>query len=223
MNAGDLNPFFFSLQVALASMVLSFLLAIPLARLRLDRRGIQWNVFDALLVMPIALPPSVVGLTLLSLFGQSSPIGRIFEEIGLQILFNWPAAILASTAVSFPLMYQTARSAFRQIDRELLDTARIFGYAGQRMTLEIMIPLAWPGIAAGLVLTFLRAIGEFGATLMIAGNIPGKTQTLPVALFYAVEAGNMNYAWLLAALVIGTSLAALLLAGFSSRKRDLLG
>lgn len=221
MTSGSLSPFFFSLQVAFAAMVVSFLIAIPLARLRLNQRGVLWNVFDALMVMPIALPPSVVGLMLLSVFGPGSPVGKLLEEIGIQVLFNWPAAVLASTVVSFPLMYQTSRSAFRQIDRELIDTAEIFGYTGPRMTVEIMIPLAWPGIAAGLVLTFLRAIGEFGATLMVAGNIPGRTQTLPVALFYAVEAGNLDYAWLLAILVMATSLLALLLAGFSNRKRDL--
>lgn len=221
MNSDALSPFFFSLQVALISTLLSFLIAIPLARFRLDRRGVLWNMMDALLVLPIALPPTVVGLFLLTVFGMNSPIGYALRDLGFEILFNWPAAVLASTTVAFPLMYQTSRSAFRQIDRELLDTARIFGYAGHRLTWEIMIPLAWPGIAAGLVLTFLRAIGEFGATLMVAGNIPGKTQTLPVALFFAVEANRLSHAWLLALLVIAVSLLALLLAGFSNRKRDL--
>ncbi len=215
-----LQPFFFSLQVASIATFISFLLAVPLARLRFSRRGVIWDLFDGLLVLPVALPPTVVGLVLLSAFGMKSPLGHAITDLGVEILFSWPAAVLASTTIAFPLMYQTTRASFRQINRELIDTARIFGFAGHRLTWEIMIPLAWPGIVAGLVITFLRAIGEFGATLMVAGNIPGKTQTAPVAIFFAVEGSNLEYAWLLAVLIVAVSLVALMISGYSNRKRD---
>ncbi len=214
------EPFLFSLRIALIATLLAFIIAIPLARLRFSRRGPLWDIFDAILVLPIALPPTVVGLVLLTTFGSRSPLGLALQDLGITILFNWPGAVLAGTCIAFPLMYQTSRSAFRQIDPELLDTAKIFGYKGHRLTWEVMIPLAWPGIAAGLVLTFLRALGEFGATLMVAGNIPGRTQTAPVALYFAVEGGNYAFAWLMALLVFAVTFIALLLSGYSNRRRD---
>lgn len=216
----DLFPIGFSLSVALSATTIAFLIAVPLAKLRYYHRGPGWDLMDGLLSLPLALPPTVVGLVLITLLGTQSPIGQGFRDLGLQILFNWPAAIIAATTVAFPIMYQTTRSAFRQIDPELLDTAEIHGVSSFQKVWFLMIPLAWPGIAAGLVLTFLRALGEFGATLMIAGNIPGKTQTAPVALFFAVEAGDLTYAWLLAWIILGVSLVALLLSGMINRWKD---
>lgn len=220
MMSPELFPIGFSLGVATTATILAFLLAIPLAKLRYHHRGPAWDLMDGLLLLPLALPPTVVGLVLISILGTQSPVGQAFRSVGLQILFNWPAAIIAATTVSFPLMYQTARSSFRQIDPELLDTAEIHGVSSLQKVWFLMIPLAWPGIAAGLVLTFLRALGEFGATLMIAGNIPGKTQTAPVALFFAVEAGDMSYAWFLTWVILAASLLALLFSGLTNRWKD---
>lgn len=216
----DTFPFLFSFGVATAATAITFCLAIPLAWLRYHHRGPAWNLLDGLLVLPLALPPTVVGLILITLFGNRSPVGMLLQDLGIRILFHWPAAVLAASVIAFPIIYQTSRSAFRQIDTEFIDQARILGLNPLQQVVFLMLPLAWPGIAAGMVLTFLRALGEFGATLMIAGNIPGRTQTAPVALYFAVEAGDNSLAWILCAFLIGISILALLLSGFINRWRD---
>jgi molybdate transport system permease protein len=135
-------------------------------------------------------------------FGRQSPVGQALAGIGINIIFTWEATVIAATAVAFPIMYQTAKGAFLQMDGELLDAARVFGYSERRILWNIMIPLAWPGILAGLILTFVRAIGEFGATLMLAGNIPGRTQTIPIAIFFHVESGDMTGALVLSCIIV---------------------
>lgn len=206
-----MEPLWISLKTATLATVLTFVSAVLLARWRVKRDGRFAHVLDTFLMLPIALPPSVIGLGLLLVFGRSSPLGAALARAGLQLIFTWPATVLASFVVAFPIMYQTARGAFAQIDPSLLDAARLFGRSEWRILWRIMLPLAWPGIAAGIILSFLRALGEFGATLMIAGNIPGRTQTAPVAIFFAVEAGEMREAALLAAALVGLSLAAIAL------------
>ncbi len=206
-----MGPLRLSLATALCATLLTFVAGVLCARWRLTRRGRGSEVLDTLFMLPIALPPSVIGLALLLTFGRSSPIGELLAHLGWSIIFTWPATVLASFVVSFPIMYQTARGAFAQIDSSLLDAARVFGRSEWSILWKIMLPIAWPGIAAGTILSFLRALGEFGATLMIAGNIPGKTQTAPVAIFFAVEAGERREALILALALLAISLAAIAL------------
>jgi molybdate transport system permease protein len=206
-----MGPLRLSLATAFCATLLTFVAGVLCARWRLTRSGRLSAAVDAVLMLPIALPPSVVGLALLLAFGRNSPLGAALAELGWSIIFTWPATVLASFTVAFPIMYQTARGAFAQIDSSLLDAARVFGRSEWSILWRIMLPIAWPGIAAGAILSFLRALGEFGATLMIAGNIPGKTQTAPVAIFFAVEAGERREALLLALALLAISLAAIAL------------
>jgi molybdate transport system permease protein len=214
-------PLWLSLKTALCATLLTFILGILCARWRMSRGGRLGHVLDTLFMLPIALPPSVVGLLLLLTFGRSSPVGQALAHFGWSLIFTWPATVLASFVVAFPIMYQTARGAFQQIDPSLLDAARIFGRSEWRILWRIMLPLAWPGIAAGTILSFLRALGEFGATLMIAGNIPGRTQTAPVAIFFMVDAGEQREAIVLSVALIALSLGAIVLLNRLVRRHHL--
>ena len=207
----DVTPLRISMQTALCATALTFVAGILCARWRVGQTNRAGSLLDTCLMLPVALPPSVIGLALLLIFGRSSPIGEALQQLGVTIIFTWPATVLASFTVAFPIMYQTARGAFAQLDPSLLDAARLFGRSEWRNLCRIWLPLAWPGIAAGIILSFLRALGEFGATLMIAGNIPGRTQTAPVAIFFAVEAGEMKEALALAGAITLLSFAAIIL------------
>jgi len=205
----DWTPIWISLEAALAATAICLLVALPLARWSARQRASWAAWLDTLILLPIALPPTVVGLVLLVVFGRQSPIGAAMEQLGIFILFTWPAVVLAATVMAFPILYQSLRAAFMQIDPDLLDAARLLGFGETRILCQIMIPLAWPGIAAGVGLGFLRALGEFGATLMLAGNIPGRTQTVPLAIYSAVESGETTQAWFLAAFVLVIAVCAL--------------
>lgn len=207
----DWSPVIVSLKTALCATAVTMVFGIIAARWRIKRHGAWVDFLDGVLLFPLALPPTVVGLLLLMVFGRQSPVGQALAGIGIHIIFTWEATVIAATAVAFPIMYQTAKGAFQQMDGELLDAARVFGYSERRILWNIMVPLAWPGILAGLILTFVRAIGEFGATLMLAGNIPGRTQTIPIAIFFHVEGGDMTGAALLSLVIVGISVVALLI------------
>ncbi|MDB6174933.1 MAG: molybdenum transporter, permease protein [Chthoniobacteraceae bacterium] len=206
-----MSPLWLSLQTAFVATFLTMIVGVLCARWRMKREGALSHLLDTLFMLPIALPPSVVGLLLLLIFGRSSPIGQMLAHLGWSIIFTWSATVLASFVVSFPIMYQTARGAFQQIDPSLLDAAKLFGRSDWRTFRRIILPLAWPGLAAGTILSFLRALGEFGATLMIAGNIPGRTQTAPVAIFFAVDAGEQREAIALAFALLLLSLGAIII------------
>ncbi len=200
----DLFPLWFSLKTASVATVITFFLGIAAARWMVSYRGKGKELIEALFISPLVLPPTVVGFLLLLMFGKNGPVGQILLRLGVNIIFSWPAAVITATVVAFPLMYKTALGAFEQIDGDLLRAARTLGASEQRVFWRIILPLAWPGIVAGTILAFARALGEFGATLMLAGNIPGQTQTIPVAIYFAVEAGDMRQAsvWVLIILVI---------------------
>jgi molybdate transport system permease protein len=190
----DLSPLWISCKTAVTSTIITFFLGIGTAWFMSRRKG-RFKVFlDGLFTLPMVLPPTVLGFFLLLLFGKNGPIGKFLFSIGIQLIFSWPATVIAATVVAFPLMYKTTCGAFDQIDKNIANAARTLGVKEWRIFWTITIPLAWPGIAAGTVLSFARALGEFGATLMMAGSIPGKTQTIPVAIFFAVEGGEMNTA-----------------------------
>lgn len=214
----DWSPIAISLQTALSATALTLVAGVSAARWRMGRNGRWIEFLDAVLLLPLALPPTVVGLVLLMIFGRQSPVGELLASMGAAVVFSWPATVIAAFVVAFPIMYQTAKGAFLQINNELVDSARVFGFSERRILWQVMLPLAWPGILAGLILSFVRGLGEFGATLMLAGNIPGRTQTIPIAIFFHVEAGDMTSAIVLAAIVVAISVIALLtLARLSPR------
>ena len=226
----DFTPVWTSLKTAFSATLITFFLGIAMARGMLgDRRAWKgrWRTrsrgaIDGLLMLPLVLPPSVVGFLLLVCFGASSPVGRLVQRFGVTVVFSWPATVIAATVVAFPLMYKTALGAFEQIDDNLIQAARTLGAGEFRILTSIMLPLAWPGIVAGLSLSFARALGEFGATLMLAGNIPGRTQTLPVAVFFAVESGQFRRAILLSLVVISVSLVVVAALHYWSYQRSSL-
>lgn len=200
----DWSPLWISFKTTLVATAITFFLGIAAAHwmMRTQIRGKA--LIDGLFTSPLVLPPTVVGFLLLLLFGINSPIGKLLEHWGITIIFSWIATVIAATVVAFPLMYQTARGAFEQIDKNLLNAARTLGASEWRIFWQITLPLAWPGLLAGAILAFARALGEFGATLMLAGNIPGQTQTIPMAIFFAVEGGDMSQglAWVMIILAI---------------------
>ncbi|MBI1806677.1 MAG: molybdate ABC transporter permease subunit [Ignavibacteria bacterium] len=210
----DVTPVWISFKTTLAATGVTFLLGVLIARWRISYRGKLGDLIDGTLILPLALPPTVVGLFLLIVFGRSSPIGHM-----VSIVFTWPAAVLASIVVSFPLMYQTTKASFRQIDASLIDLARIDGFSEWTILWRVMVPLAWHGLVAGATLSFVRALGEFGATLMIAGNIPGQTQTMPLAIFFSVEAGESGYALGLSLINVLISFGAILFIGVIERRQ----
>jgi molybdate transport system permease protein len=175
------------------------------------RTGAGAALVDGIFLLPLVLPPTVVGFFLLLLFGRNGPLGKFLMTFGATIVFSWPATVIAATVVAFPLMYLTARAALEQVDPHMSQAARTLGASEWRVFCEIALPLAWPGILAGTILSFARALGEFGATLMIAGNIPGKTETIPIAIYFAVEADEIRRALLWCGVDVGISLV--LLAG----------
>jgi len=166
-------------------------------------RGRKATIIDTIFSLPLVLPPTVLGFFLLVLLGRNGPIGILLARLGLKgVIFTWKATVIAAAVVAFPLMYRSARGAFRQVDQELIWAARTLGMSEQRIFFRIMIPEAWPGLMAGLALSFSRSLGEFGATLMIAGNIPGKTQTMPMAIYFATVGGNMQTAWIWVGIIV---------------------
>lgn len=190
----NLTPLWISIKTAVTATCLVFLLGIAAAWLLSGYRGKFEGILDSILTLPMVLPPTVVGFFLLVTFGRHSPLGNLLYSMGIKIIFSWTATVIAASVVAFPLMYKTSRAAFEQIDVNIINAARTLGVQEWKIFWKITVPLAWPGIAAGTVLSFARALGEFGATLMVAGNIEGRTQTIPIAIFFEAEAGNLDKA-----------------------------
>ncbi|MBR5319487.1 MAG: molybdate ABC transporter permease subunit [Peptococcaceae bacterium] len=190
-----LEPILLSLRIASIATVFSFLFGVLFAYI-LNKKNIPGkNFWETLITLPMILPPSVTGYFLLMLLGKRGVIGSVLIDMfGFKIIFTWYAAVIAASIVSLPLMYQNVKAAFVNVDPAYERAARTLGSSEFRIFTTITFPLAWPGIISGIVLAFCRAIGEFGATLMVAGNIPGKTQTVPTAIYYAVENGNTTEA-----------------------------
>ncbi|UWN73337.1 molybdate ABC transporter permease subunit [Anaerostipes caccae L1-92] len=209
----DLSPLWISLKVALPATIFTFVLGICAARTVVKLKHGQ-AVIDGLFTLPLVLPPTVVGFFLLLAFGKNSLVGQFFSQFGFSFIFSWQGAVIASTVVSFPLMYRTVRGAFEQINPEYLYAARTLGMTERKIFRKIMLPLAWPGILAGTILSFARALGEFGATIMIAGNIPGKTQTMSVAVYTAVQAGDRESAFLWVMIIVCFSFVMMLAMNF---------
>ncbi|MGH9715743.1 MAG: molybdate ABC transporter permease subunit [Candidatus Acidiferrales bacterium] len=205
----DWSPLRISVETSLAATALTFVAGLALAAWRERRTGALMALVDGILILPLVLPPTVVGFLLLLLFGRNGPIGKLLLHVGYTVVFSWPATVIAATVVSFPLMYLTARAALEQVDSRFLEAGRTLGASEWRVFREIALPLAWPGVLAGTILSFARALGEFGATLMLAGNIPGRTTTIPIAIYFAVESDDLRSAGIWCAIDVAISLAML--------------
>lgn len=203
----DFSPVWISLKTAAFATLIAFFFGAIAARWMFKYQGKGKGLIDGIFTSPLVLPPTVVGFFLLLLLGKHGPIGQLLRLFDITIIFTWYAAIIAATVVAFPLMYKTALGAFRQIDTNLLASARTLGASELRIFWRILLPLARPGLIAGILLAFARALGEFGATLMLAGSIPGRTQTLPIAIFFAAESGDMAEALLWVSVMLGLSLS----------------
>jgi len=208
----DWAPLFISLKTSLVGTAIALVLGVPAARLVARLRGRSRAILDGLFALPMVLPPTVLGFFLLMIFGRNSPVGQFLLTLGIRIIFSWTATVIAATVIAFPLIYRTVRASFEQLDGSVLAAARTLGLSETAIFLRLMVPMAWPGIAGGTILGFARALGEFGATLMIAGNIPGRTQTIPVAIYFAAEGGDMQSAltWVLVIVMISFSVVMLL-------------
>ena len=184
-----------SLQVAGWATALNLVLGIGVGYLLARTRFVGRDVLDTLLTLPMVMPPTVLGYYLLVLLGRNGWIGRWLQDsFGIHLIFTLKGAVIAATIVAFPLVFKPARAAFEAIDRQVEEAGRVLGISEIGIFLRITLPLAWRGILAGVLLAFARALGEFGATLMVAGSIPGKTQTLSIAVYEAVQAGQDDIA-----------------------------
>ena len=192
----DWSPLFLSLKIAIVAGVIIFILGILAAKLSMGLKGhLKW-ILDVLFTLPLVMPPTVVGFILLLLFGKNRWIGKWLMRFNVSIIFTPTAAVISAVVVAFPLMYRATKGAFEQVDEEILWAARTLGLPEWKIFLKVLVPEAWPGVMSGLILAFSRALGEFGATLMIAGNIPGVTQTIPLSIYFATANGKMELAML---------------------------
>lgn len=216
----DLSPLWISLKVSLLATGLTFFAGVAAAYWMLGYQGKGKSLLEGLFISPLILPPTVVGFLLLLLFGKNGPAGQLLIPFDFSVVFTWYGAVITAMIVSFPLMYRTALGAFEQVDHNLLAVARTLGASEWTVFCRVMLPLALPGVLAGMVLAFARALGEFGATLMLAGNIPGQTQTIPMAIYFAVEAGAMNEAWFWVVVIILMSLSGIFAVNFWQGQRQ---
>lgn len=200
-----------TLQVAVVGTAINLPIALCVSWLIVKRRIRGRLVVDALVSLPLAVPPVVVGYALLLLLGKNGALGGLLDRMGIEVVFTWFAAALAAAVVSFPLMARSIMIAMGEVDERLEMAARSLGAGALRAALTITIPLAYRGILAGTLLGFVRAVSEFGATIIVAGNIPGKTQTLPLAIYSRVIAGDDALAIRLIAVSVGLAVATLLL------------
>lgn len=210
-----LSAVLLSLKIAAISTLLTGLLGTLLARTLSRSKKTSFRIIETLVVLPMVLPPSIVGYLLLISLGKNSWLGSfIYLATGKSLLFSWSAAVIAAVIVSLPLMYQSARAGFQGVDHRLENAARTLGAHEWRIFTEVTLPLAKPKLLTGLALSFARSIGEFGATLMVAGNIPGKTQTIPTALYFAAENGDHAAANLLLIISLTIGIAAMFSVNF---------
>jgi molybdate transport system permease protein len=218
MGASELRVVAFTLEMALgattAILVPGIAAGFALARYRGRGRG----AFETLLSLPLVLPPTAVGLVLLEMLGRQRALGAWLAGRGIEIAFTWKAVVLATAVMSFPLLVRSARTAFEEIDPRLVGLARTLGCGPAAAFFRVSLPLAGRGILAGMVLAFSRALGEFGATIMVAGNIPGRTQTLALAIFHDVQTGREGHAWALAGWTVALAFGALWTAEWITRR-----
>ncbi|MDX5475782.1 MAG: molybdate ABC transporter permease subunit [Bacillaceae bacterium] len=209
---GDINlfPLMLSFKVAITATILAFLFGIPIAYYLNKSNSRMADFVDTLITLPIVLPPTVLGYYLLVLLGRQSSLGKFLEEtFDITIVFTPTGAVIAALIVSIPFLIKSARSAFAGVDPTLLNAARVLGRTEFNIFITIVMPLAWRGVASGITLAFARALGDFGATLMVAGNIPNETMTMPIAIYDALLAGNREMANMLVFIMTAVSLSVL--------------
>ncbi len=210
----DLSPAWISVKITFTATIIIFFLGLSIAWWMTNYRGRYQGLLDGILTLPLVLPPTVAGFGILLLIGKHGPVGKFLELFGVSIIFSWYAAVIAAVVVAFPLMYKTSRGALEQIDADILNAARTLGASEWTVFRRVAVPLAWPGIAAGTALAFARSMGEFGATLMVAGSIPGKTQTIPIAIYFATQGGDMKMALIWVLIIFAISLTAIVLMNY---------
>jgi molybdate transport system permease protein len=214
VSAETLGAFELSVRVAVVATGLNAAIGIPLAYVLARKRFAGRAAVDLLVTLPLVLPPTVTGYYLIVLLGRRGVVGApLYALTGWSVAFTWYAAVIAATVMALPLLVRTARAAIESVDRDLERAAFTLGRSEWRAAVEVTLPLARKGILAGLVLAFARALGEFGATLMLAGNIPGRTATVPLAIYTAVQTGEAADALVLAAGLTAVSCAVLIVAG----------
>ncbi len=210
MKAINLFPLYLSFYVAVTASIISLFLGLPIAYLLSKGRSKTTDFIDTLTNLPIVLPPTVLGYYLLVLFGRQSPIGLFLENtFDIMIVFTPTGAVIAATVVSMPYLIKSSKTAFMEINEDYLNAARLLGRSEFSIFCTIVMPISWRGIASGVTMSFVRALGDFGTTLMVSGSIPGKTMTMPIAIYDALQAGNKEMSTLL--VLIMTSIAAFVL------------
>lgn len=216
------EPIFLSMQIATVAAVIVVIAGTYIGR-KMARIHFPGKVLlETFFLSPMVLPPTVVGFFLIIIFGKNSPIGRGVEMVfGHPIMFTWWAAVIASIIVSFPLMYQSAKAGFSRGHVAIEEAARDLGANNWNVFWHVTLPMAFPSLLGGAILSFVRALGEFGATLMFAGNIPGKTQTIPTAIYMAIDVGNMKLAWAWVAATVVLSISFLVLSQKMSEKMNM--
>ena len=212
----DYSPLFISLKVAIIATIITFVLGLLAARLVVSMKHGK-TLLDCIFSLPLVLPPTVVGFFLLLIFGRNSIRGDFLIKIGCSVVFDIKGAVISSVVVSFPLMYRTVRGAFEQVDASYIYAARTLGMREWTIFRKIIIPLSYPGILAATVLSFARALGEFGATIMLAGNIPGRTQTISVAIYTAVQGGNRELAYKWTMIIMAISFVSIFLMNYFTK------
>lgn len=207
----DWSPVFISIKTASLSIFITFFLGIFAAWAVVSMKNETWKlIWDGVLTLPLVLPPTVAGFFLLYIFGVKRPVGQFFiDYFGVKIAFSWGATVIAAVVMSFPLMYRSARGAFEQVDPDLASAARTLGMSEWDIFWKVLMSGGLPGVVSGGVLAFARGLGEFGATAMIAGNMAGKTRTLPMAVYSEVAAGNMDTAYDYVAVIAAAAFAAI--------------
>lgn len=214
----DWSPLWVTLKTTGTAIVIVFVLGLAAAWWSLRIPSRMQDIADSIFTIPMVLPPTVCGFVLLLLLGKNTAVGQWFIDVGFPLIFSWPATVLAAVVVSFPLMYRSARGAFESIDRTMLDAARTLGWGEGRIFFRLMLPLAWSSIAAGTVLAFVRALGEFGATLFLAGNYVGVTRTIPIAIYFEWMNGNTDVALFWTGVIIVFSFLVILFINLWSRR-----
>ncbi|MBI5973343.1 molybdate ABC transporter permease subunit [Staphylococcus caledonicus] len=217
----DLTPFWISIKVAIISTIIVSILGIFISRLLYKGKGHLTKFLESFILLPIVLPPTVLGFILLIIFSPRSVVGQFFGNIlHLPVVFTMTGAVIASVIVSFPLMYQHTIQGFRNINPKMLNTARTMGASENKIFYRLILPLSKRSIIAGIMMSFARAIGEFGATLMVAGYIPNKTNTLPLEIYFLVEQGRENQAWLWVLVLVAFSITVIGVLNFANRDKS---
>jgi molybdate transport system permease protein len=215
----DYSPLVISLKTSFFATLMAFMLGL-LAASQVRKTKRLRGFIDGVLILPMVLPPTVLGFALLVVFGKNGMLGRILDTFGMNIIFSWEATLIAATVAAFPLMYRSILSAFDDIDANLIYAAKTLGMSNVEIFWKIVFPNALSGITGGIVLGFARAMGEFGATIMVAGNIQGETRTIPIAIYTAVQSGDRATAYRWTGIIIMISLLMIVLMNCLNRQKD---